>query len=76
MATRKPTRRPGIVAAVNSDYAHVTDAEQAAKEHATFLAAGQDPAIVGAAGITNGMPADEIKRRILAVIFAVTPTEG
>lgn len=69
MATRKPTRRPGTVAAV-------IDAAQAAKEHAAFLAGEQDPAIVHAAGITNGMPADEVKRRILSVVYAAAPTEG
>ena len=44
-----------------------------AKEDATFKVAEQDPAIVAAAMICNGMPAAEMRSRILRVAAGLPP---
>lgn len=48
--------------------AQAAQAAQAAEENtdAEYAAAAANPDIVRAAGITNGMPAEEVRRRILA----------
>lgn len=55
MATRKSSQ---AAAPVTQAAEEITDAE--------YAAAAVNPDIVRAAGITNGMPAEEVRRRILA----------
>jgi len=40
-------------------------AEQQAAEDAAFQSAQRNPAMIQAAGITNGMPAEEQRKRLL-----------
>ena len=56
------TRKPGAVRAANEAINTVLDE----KAEAEYAAAAANPDIVRAAGITNGMPAEEVRRRILA----------
>lgn len=54
--------------ATRKNSATVAQAAKLAEENtdAEYAAAAANPDIVRAAGITNGMPAEEVRRRILA----------
>lgn len=66
MATRKPAK---ITAAAVAKF----DTESTAAEDAAYEKAQQDSTIVTAAGVTNGMDAAEIRKRILGFVGGAVP---